>query len=160
MKAFTRFAIASVLLVGSAGLTFAQATTGPVVYALNFRSIPDQNTIGTVDVPVTQAIRDWFQARSVDGFSKDKAKWNNGRGSTVYGSAIDGSKIDAPLASLSEGEKDAIDAVVNDSDLRGSLEALINPALKAALVRGQTEQATMRIGRHVWTMSLLGPEDN
>ena len=155
MKAFNRIATVFVLMTGAAGLSFA-AGVPEASLSLVQMTIPDQTTIGTVEVPVTQEIRDWFTNTKFDFTSLNYRLPN---GDKVGGMAIDGSKIDAPLASLPETYKQSIDAIVNAPDQRDSLEALIRPALKAALVPGSVEQATMRIGRHLWTLSLNDAND-
>lgn len=158
MKSFARIASALVLMTAATGVTFA-APAEQTALVLNHTKVADQTTVGSVDVPVTNEIRAWFAAKSVDGYAKSKGHTTKPNGDRFQGAALDGSKIDAPLNTLTAAEKATIDAVIADDDLRDSLEALIKPALKAALVRGQVEVATMQIGRHVWTMSLEGPED-
>jgi len=141
MKAFAPVFYSLLLLTLGTVPTFAQDKDS-FTYAVREEKLPDVSTVGSVDVPVTQAIRDWFQAHTVRGF------------------VIDGSKIDAPLGSLSARYKDAIDALVEDTSLDNALYAtLIRPTLQAALVRGKVEEAKLRIGRHVWVESIVGPED-
>jgi hypothetical protein len=156
MKTFARMFCIAAVAAASTVSAFAADTKDNYSYVTAVTTIPDQTTIGSVEVPVPQSVKDWFSSVS----SPSKRSWNNGKGTYVSAAPIDGSKIDAPLASLSVAYKDSIDAILNDSDLRDAVTALVNPALKAALVRGQIEVATMRIGRHVFTMSIDGPEDN
>lgn len=137
MKTFARIATVLILATATSGATFAASTKDSYNLALGIQLIADQTTVGSVELPVTQAVRDWFKARGVDG-----------------------SRIDAPLGSLNAAYKDAIDDLVTDSDTQASLNKVVLPALRAALVRGEVEQATMRIGRHLWTLSIDGPEDN
>jgi hypothetical protein len=155
MKTFARFFCIAAVAAATSVSAFAADTKDNYSYVTSYASVPDQTTIGSVEVPVPQSVKDWFSSVS----SASKA-WKNAHGTNITAGKIDGSKVDAPLATLSASYKDSIDAILNDSDLRDSLTALINPVLKAALVRGQTEVATMRIGRHVFSMSIDGPEDN
>jgi hypothetical protein len=153
MQSFSRIASVLVLLTGVAGFSFASGSQDSTT--LYQTSVPDQTTIGSVQVPVTQEIRDWF---SKTNFDFDFA-WKSPTGNKVPGMAIDGNLIDAPLATLSEKYKETLDAIMTDVNQRPILLAMVEPALKAALVRGSVEQATMRIGRQIFTMTLNGPED-
>jgi len=137
MKTFVRFALSSLFLVGVAGLSFVAGSAENFRHVTTYTRIADQTTIGSVEVGVTPDLRAWFQSNGVDG-----------------------SKIDAPLASVEVTYKDALDLLVNDTTNRAALTSLINPILKAALVRGEIEVATMHIGRNLWTMSIDGPEDH
>lgn len=137
MKTFARIATVLVLMTAATGMTFAANNHSQLSYGLNMQTIADQTTVGTVEVPVNAAIRAYFQAHGVDG-----------------------SKLDAPLGTLNQKYKDDIDDLFADSDRNAEIQAVVFPVLKAALVRGSIEQATMRIGRHVLTLSIDGPEDH
>ncbi|MEI8094491.1 MAG: hypothetical protein WCG80_09780 [Spirochaetales bacterium] len=136
MKTFKKLALATLLVTSAAGMAFAQGNAENYRLVTTYGHTNDQTTLGTIEVSPADAIRAWFTAHGVDG-----------------------DKIDAPLASVAVTYKDAIDTLVNDTNNRASLTALINPLLKASLVRGETEFASMRIGRNIWTMGIDGPED-
>lgn len=136
MKTFARTVSILTLLSAATGVTFAAGSAETYSIALGVHSIADETTVGTVEVAVTPAIRAWFQAHGVDG-----------------------SKIDAPLGSLNAAYKDSIDDLIADSDLRDSLDTVVRPVLRTALVRGSVEKATMRMGRYLWIMTIEGAED-
>ena len=125
------------LFAGSAALNAEDLAAGQ--FGTFYASAPVKNV---VDVPVTQDIRDWFTRHQVDG-----------------------TLIDSPTASVNV--KLDIDRVLVNGDPIGTtgsgagettthvnqtaLEALIRPALAAALKNG-AEEARMAIGDQVWEL--------
>ena len=128
---FTLMILSCVAMYG-----FADAPATNYVLEYGSGVVQDVTTVGSIDVAPTDAIRAWFKANHVDP--------------TI---------IDAPLGSLSRTQKDSMDSLFADSNNLSALDALIQPVLKKALVRGSIENATMRLGLRAWHMSIYGDED-
>ena len=131
------FPLIALLLLSCVTLAgFAATPTTDYVLAFGSRVVADETTVGSIDLAPNDAIKAWFKAHGIDP-------------------AI----IDAPLGTLSKAQKDAMDALFSNSDNLAALDALIQPELKASLVRGKIENANMRLGLRSWHLSVYGDED-
>lgn len=139
MKRITGILVALALIAGTSVGAFAAGSSEVKDYKFIFGSqkVADQRFVGHAEVEVPQSVKDYFSA--------------NGFG--------DASFIGNALTDLTQDQKDDIDAFILDDDHKSDIDALVRPALRAALVRGETETATVRIGRIQWSLNLVGPED-
>jgi hypothetical protein len=128
------------LLMGASTLTFAADTSGKKVLYSDFSStysVPAR--LKTINVPITQEIRDWFTKNGVDG-----------------------KLIDSPKAT--RAVKDDIEVLLNERNTGAGAEAmvqpnlntlndLIRPALQTSLDARTADVAVMHIGARVWKLT-------
>jgi len=141
MKILQKVMFCAALLMGASTLTFAADTSGKKVLYSDFSStysIPAR--LKTINVPITQEIRDWFTKNGVDGTLIDSPKATK--------DVKDG--IEVLLNERSMGNNDTQDQV-NLAKLNG----LIRPALQTSLDARTADVAVMHIGARVWKLTQI-----